>query len=372
MFYLPHNARRMSKYIHLSKEWPAFNCEYGKIIFPLSAVRHKQGKLLGQLAGLEMSEHFTVLTLTSEAIASAELAGKELRKELVRQSIAQKLRPNFSAPGVGIEVEGMVEIILDSTQNFEQVLSEGRLCQWQADLSTDLPGTRKELWRNDADGPSRVVSNFKGKEHTHFIGPEASRLPDEVQKYLQWFNKSTIMDPVMKAAIAHLWFVTIRPFPDGNGRIARAITDMQLARAEGTKHRFYSMSAEIQKDSVRYYEILEETQRGDLDITPWLLWFIECLDISLSQAEEDLKVVIEKAKGLQHHAGVLNERQRKILKLMKENNSKDNSNKVTSSYWSRIGECSADTALRDIQDLIEKGILEKDSGGGRSTSYRLK
>jgi Fic family protein len=363
----------MSKYIHLSKEWPAFNCEYGKIIFPLSAVRHRQGRLWGQLAGLEKSEEYTVPTLTSEGVESAKLAGKELKEELVRQSIAQKLRPNFSAPGVSADVEGMVEIILDSTQNFEQVLSEGRLCQWQANLSRELPGARENLWRNDADGPSRAVSHFKGKEHTHFIGPEALRLPVEIQKYLQWFNKSTTMDPVMKAAIAHLWFVTIRPFPDGNGRIARAITDMQLARAEGSQHRFYSMSAEINKDPAGYYEILEQTQRGDLDITSWLLWFIECLDRALSGAEENLSMLIEKAKSQAQPSVALNERQRKILAVMKNNSSsKENLNKVTSSYWSRVGECSADTALRDIQDLIEKGILEKDSGGGRSTSYRLK
>jgi Fic family protein len=223
-------------------------------------------------------------------------------------------------------------------------------------------------WRDDAKGPMQVVSGAIGKERVHYEAPEAGRLHAEMNEFLKWLNKTNTIDPVLKAAIAHLWFVTIHPFDDGNGRIARAIADKQLARADGSRQRFYSMSAQIQRERDVYYDILEKTQKENLDITGWLLWFVECLDRAISLSEENLSGVTQKAKFWESNQAVaLNERQRKMLnKLMDgfEGN-------LTSSKWAKITKCSPDTALRDIQDLIEKGILKKEDGGGRSTSYKL-
>lgn len=224
-------------------------------------------------------------------------------------------------------------------------------------------------WRNDRRGPMQVVSGAIGREKVHYEAPAARRLIAEMNMFLKWFNGTTTMDPVLKAAIAHLWFVTIHPFDDGNGRIARAITDMQLASADETRQRFYSMSAQIQRDRNAYYSILEKTQKGNLDITTWLLWFIECLDKAISSSEENLSGVTQKAKFWEMHQGVaLNERQNKMLNKLIDGFE----GKLTSSKWAKIAKCSPDTALRDIQDLITKGILEREEGGGRSTSYRIK
>ena len=235
-------------------------------------------------------------------------------------------------------------------------------------------------WRDDAKGPMQVVSGAIGREKVHYEAPEAGKLGVEMKTFLEWFNKTTTMDPVLKVAIAHLWFVTIHPFDDGNGRIARTIADMQLARADASRQRFYSMSAQIQRERNVYYDILEKTQKGNLDITKWLLWFIECLDRAISLSEENLSGVTQKAKFWESHQGVtLNERQRKMLNMLMDRFDRVSPSalavaqgKLTSSKWAKIAKCSPDTALRDMQDLIEKGILEKEEGGGRSTSYRIR
>jgi Fic family protein len=366
----------MSIYIHLLKEWPAFKWEDDKILLPLSTVRHKQGRLLGKLEGLgfQLREEATLETLTQDVIKSSEIEGEKLPADQVRSSIATRLGIELAGEvPVNRNVDGVVEMMLDATQKYDQKLSDDRLFAWHAALfPTGRSGMNKiqvGTWRDDAKGPMQVVSGAIGRERVHYEAPEAGRLNVEMNKFLEWFNRTTTMDPVLKAAIAHLWFVTIHPFDDGNGRIARAIADMQLARADGSRQRFYSMSAQIQRERNVYYDILEKTQKGDLDITKWLLWFIECLDRSISASEENLSGVTQKAKFWESHQRVtLNERQRKMLNKLMDGFE----GKLTSTKWAKIAKCSPDTALRDIQDLIEKGILEKEEGGGRSTSYRIK
>lgn len=366
----------MSRYIHLLKDWPTFKWEDEKIILTLSTVRHKQGRLLGKLEGLgfRVRAEATLETLTQDVIKSSEIEGEKLPADQVRSSIARRLGIEIAGEvSSNRNVEGVVEMMLDATQRYDLPLTDERLFGWHASL---FPSGRSGLykiqvggWRDDVKGPMQVVSGAIGREKVHYEAPEAGKLGVEMKTFLEWFNKTTTMDPVLKAAIAHLWFVTIHPFDDGNGRIARAIADMQLARADASRQPFYSMSAQIQRERNVYYNILEKTQKGNLDITKWLLWFIECLDRAISLSEENLSGVTQKAKFWESHQGVaLNERQRKML-----NNLKDGfEGKLTSSKWATIAKCSPDTALRDIQDLIEKGILEKEEGGGRSTSYRIR
>jgi Fic family protein len=377
----------MSRYIHLFKDWPSFKWEDGKIILPLSTVRHKQGRLLGKLEGIgfRLREEATLETLTQDVIKSSEIEGEKLPADQVRSSIARRLGIEIAGEvTANRNVEGVVEMMLDSTQRYNELLTDERLFGWHASLfPTGRSGLSKIQvggWRDDTKGPMQIVSGAIGKEKVHYEAPEAGRLHIEMTKFFEWFNKTTTMDPVLKAAIAHLWFVTIHPFDDGNGRIARAIADMQLARADASRQRFYSMSAQIQRERNVYYDILEKTQKGNLDITKWLLWFIECLDRAISLSEENLSGVTQKAQFWESHRAVaLNERQRKMLnKLMDGFDSVSPSalavaqGTMTSSKWAKIAKCSPDTALRDIQDLIEKGILEKEEGGGRSTSYRIR
>lgn len=366
----------MSRYIHLLNDWPAFKWEDERIISPLSTVRHKQGRLLGKLEGLgfRLREEATLETLTQDVIKSSEIEGEKLPADQVRSSIARRLGIEIAGEvPANKNVDGVVEMMLDATQRYDEPLTDERLFGWHASLfPTGRSGMYKIQvggWRDDAKGPMQVVSGAIGREKVHYEAPEAGRLNVEMNTFLEWFNKTTAMDAVLKAAIAHLWFVTIHPFDDGNGRIARAIADMQLARADASRQRFYSMSAQIQRERNLYYDILEETQKGKLDITKWLLWFVECLDRAISLSEENLSGVTKRAKFWESHQGVaLNERQLKMLnKLMDgfEGN-------LTSSKWAKIAKCSPDTALRDIQDLVEKRILEKEEGGGRSTSYRIR
>lgn len=365
----------MSRYIHLLKDWPAFKWEDDKIILPLSTVRHKQGRLLGKLEGLgfRLREEATLETLTQDVIKSSEIEGEKLPADQVRSSIARRLGIEIAGEvSANRNVEGVVGMTLDATQQYDSLLTDERLFGWHASL---FPAGRSGIykiqiggWRDDAKGPMQVVSGSIGREKVHYEAPEAGRLNVEMNRFIEWFNTSSPMDPVLKAAIAHLWFVTIHPFDDGNGRIARAIGDMQLARADGSRQRFYSMSAQIQRERNIYYDILEKTQKGNLNITNWLLWFIECLDRAILLSEENLSGVTQKTKFLESHQGVaLNERQQRILNKLIDGFE----GKLTSSRWAKIAKCSPDTALRDIQDLIEKKILEKEEGGGRSTSYRI-
>jgi Fic family protein len=366
----------MSKYIHLLNQWPVFTWDDEKIIVPLASVRHKQGLLLGKLEGLgfRLREEATLETLTQDVMKSSEIEGEKLPMDQVRSSVARRLGIHVAGEvEPNRNVDGVVQMMLDATQNYKQPLTDKRLYNWHASLfpaaRSGMKKIRVGVWRNDARGRMQVVSGAIGRERIHYEAPEASRLKSEMKKFISWFNTLSTLDHVLKAAIAHLWFVTIHPFEDGNGRIARAIADMQLARADGSRQRFYSMSAQIQQERNAYYTVLAQTQKGNLDITKWLLWFIACLDRAISLSEENLSGVTRKAKFWESHQRIaLNERQQKMLNKLMDGFE----GKLTSSKWAKITKCSPDTALRDIRDLIDKKILEKEEGGGRSTSYRIR
>jgi Fic family protein len=323
--------------------------------------------------GFSLREEAMLQTLTQEVIKSSEIEGEVLDQDQVRSSLARRLGIDIagSVPA-DRNVEGVVEMMLDATQSFHSPLSDERLFGWHAALfPTGRTGMQKitvGTWRTGEKGPMQVVSGAIGKERVHYEAPEAGKVAEEMAIFLEWFNKSSNADPVLKAAIAHLWFVTIHPFDDGNGRIARAIADMQLARADESPQRFYSMSAQIRKERNDYYNILEKTQKGGLDITEWLKWFLHCLDRALTATNNIHSKVIEKAKFWEQYAGtVFNERQHSMLNKLLDGIE----GKLTSSKWAKMAKCSQDTAARDIQDLINKGILEKEGAGGRSTSYVL-
>jgi Fic family protein len=369
--------RKSNSYIHQNPNWPAFSWNNETLQVPLGKVRNLQGWLAGKMGALGFSLRSEALleTLTLDVLKSTEIEGEILNPGQVRSSIARHLGLEISGlvPS-DRHVDGVVEMMLDATQQYTEPLSKERLFNWQASLfPSGRSGMYKILtgaWRRDETGPMQVVSGAMGKEYVHFEAPEASLMDKEMKLFIDWFNKDQKeTDWVIKAGIAHLWFVTIHPFEDGNGRIARAIADMQLARAEGSSQRFYSMSAQIRVQRNAYYEILEKTQKGSLDITSWLNWFLECLSQALTSTDHTLNRVLGKARFWQIHIGiVLNNRQRLMINKLLDGFE----GKLNSSKWAKIAKCSADTALRDIQDLMNKDILIKDVGGGRSTSYSLK
>jgi Fic family protein len=365
----------MTEYIHELPNWPKFEWDQSGLARQLAAVRHRQGRLIGrmQALGFRLREEAVLLTLTEDVIKSSEIEGEILDKDQVRSSIARRLGMEAAAlPSADRDVEGVVEMMLDATQKYKEKLTQDRLFGWHASLfPTGRSGMRKIIvgaWRDEKSGPMQAVSNLHGRERVHYEAPAAGRLDVGMQEFLDWFNGADDTDLVFRAALAHLWFVTLHPFEDGNGRIARAIADMSLARSEQSTQRFYSMSAQIRLERKAYYEILESTQKGDLDITPWMEWFLGCLDRAFDGAEKTLVVVFKKADFWKKHSSAsLNERQRDILNRLLDGFD----GKLTSSKWAAIEKCSPDTALRDIADLIERGLLKKDEGGGRSTSYSL-
>ena len=367
----------MAVYIHQLSNWPQFTWSQEQITPLLAEVRTRQARLLGRMDGLGFSlqAEATLQILTLDVLKSSEIEGEHLDIDQVRSSIARRLGMDIAGLiPADRKVEGIVEMMLDATQQFRQPLLEERLYAWHAALfPTAYSGMYKirvAQWRdNTKDDPMQVVSGPSGRETVHFQAPDADRLQHEMEQFMQWFNYDTTTDPVLKAALAHLWFVTIHPFDDGNGRIARAITDLQLARADGSPQRFYSMSAQIRKERRVYYNVLETTQKGSLDITTWLRWFLECLNRSLLATDETLAVVLRKARFWEKHAATtLNERQSIMLNKLLDGFD----GKLNTSKWATITKTSADTALRDIRDLMQKKILVQEVGGGRSTSYVLK
>ncbi|MEI6950738.1 Fic family protein [Paraflavisolibacter sp. H34] len=365
----------MARYIYQISGWPQFNWEERKLYDLLAKVRFRQGRLLGRMDGLGFSlrEEALLKTITLDVLKSSEIEGEMLNPEQVRSSVARRLGIDIggSVPA-DRAVEGVVEMMLDATGNYQEPLTQERLFGWHAALfPSGYSGMHKIMvgnWRQLGKGPMQVVSGPMGREQVHFEAPEASVLAKEMEQFLEWLNGTSKIDPVLKAGVAHLWFVTIHPFDDGNGRIARAIADMQLSRADESSQRFYSMSAQIRKERERYYAILEQTQKDTLDITDWLEWFLHCLNNALSASEEVLSDVLRKARFWeQHHDMPMNERQRLMVgKLMD-----GFVGKLTTSKWAAITKCSSDTALRDIQDLMTKGILAQEPGGSRKTSYVL-
>lgn len=363
-------------YIHERSAWPKFHWDQKALAGPLAALRHRQGRLVGRMEalGFPLRSEAVLQTLTQDVLKSSEIEGEILDKDQVRSSIARRLGIDIGAvTPADRDVEGVVEMMLDATQAYDRPLTAERLFDWHAALfPTGRSGIRKikvGAWRDDASGPMQVVSGAIGKERVHYQAPDAARLPGEMQGFLDWFEKKDDTDPVLRAAIAHLWFVTIHPFEDGNGRIARAVADMALARSDHSPQRFYSMSAQIRQERSAYYDMLETTQKGALDITLWLAWFLACLNRTFDGAENELAGVLRKSEFWKQHAGAaFNDRQRDILNRLLDGFD----GKLTSSKYATIEKTSPDTALRDINDLAERGILAKDEGGGRSTSYSLR
>ncbi len=362
-------------YIHERPSWPQFTWDSEALAAPLAALRHKQGRHLGKMEalGFDLRVEASLSTLTDEVVNSSAIEGENLNTEEVRSSIARKLGLGVAGlPKPGREVEGIVEVMLDVTSNFDAPLTKERLYGWHAAL---FPTGRRGMyritvgaWRTDETGPMQVVSGPIGHEKVHFRAPEAARLEAEMTKFLDWFNAPAKIDPVLKAGVAHFWFVTIHPFDDGNGRIARAIADMTLSQADGTKDRFYSMSSGIAAQRKDYYRQLESAQRGDLDITEWLVWFLGCLDQTIECADKSLTSVLRKAKLWQRiNLHPVNDRQRRVINRMLDSFK----GHLSTSKYAKLAKCSTDTALRDIRELLERGIVLKNPGGGRSTSYRL-
>ena len=377
MLYSTHGVRRIMRYIHQLDTWPKFTWKHQHIATSLGVVRNRQGRLMGRMEeiGFPLRSEALLRTLTLDVLKSSEIEGEVLDPEQVRSSIARRL--GMDVGGIvpsDRHVDGVVEMMLDATQGFDKPLTKDRLFGWHACLfPTGHSGMRKigvGAWRDNSHGPMQVVSGAAGHERVHFEAPDAVRLDLEMKNFLDWFNSAAEIDPVLKAGIAHLWFVTIHPFEDGNGRIARAITDMQLARADGSAQRFYSMSVQIRKERSTYYDVLEKIQKNScMDITAWLEWFLACLDRALNLTESTLAEVFRKARFWEAHPSEsFNERQRMIINKLFDGLE----GALTSSKWAKMAKCSQDTAFRDILELVEKGILNKNSAGGRSTSYLLR
>ena len=366
----------MSRSIHERADWPRFRWDQKALAAQLTAVRHRQGRLIGHMEALGFSyrKDAVLQTLTLDVLKSSEIEGEILNPEQVRSSIARRLGMDVAGlVPADRNVEGVVEMVLDATQNFEKPLTTERLFDWHAALfptgRSGLHKIRVGARRDDSKGPMQVVSGPIGHERVHYEAPAAQRIDGEMAAFIDWANQPGDTDPVLRAAIGHLWFVTIHPFDDGNGRIARAIADWALAQSEKNSQRFYSMSAQIRQERNAYYDILEKTQKGTLDITDWLKWFLDCLDRAFDGTETTLSAVFRKARFWETHIQtMLNERQRLILNKMLDGFD----GKLTSSKWAKLTKCSQDTAHRDILDLVNHGILIKDSAGGRSTSYSLK
>lgn len=375
MIYLPQNMQGMKVYIYQNSDWPDFKWDSKVIISSLAKVRHLQGKLVGKMEalGFKLRNEAVLETLTLEVIKSSEIEGQILNLHQVRSSIARRLGIDISGLVPSDRyVDGIVEMMFDATQNFATSMTADRLFGWHSSL---FPSGRSGMykiitgnWRDDSTGPMQVVSGAMGKEKVHYQAPPATSIRKEMKIFLKWFNKEPEIDLIIKSALAHLWFLTIHPFEDGNGRIARALSEMMLTRSDGFSQRFYSMSAQIRSERKGYYNILEKTQKGDLEITNWLIWYLKCLENALDSSEAVLsKVLYKHMFWTKFAAEVLNNRQILLINKLLD----DFTGQLTTSKWAKIAKCSQDTALRDIQDLVNKKMLQKNLSGGRSTSYNL-
>ncbi|MCY4197373.1 MAG: Fic family protein [Rhodobacteraceae bacterium] len=370
------NNAVINMWIYEHQNWPNLTWNAETLASKLADIRHRQGRLLGRMEGFgfELKQEATLGTLTNDVVKSSAIEGENLNPEEVRSSIARRLAIDIAGLiPASCDVEGIVEVMLDATQQFSKPLTKDRLFDWHAALfPTGRSGMHKITvggWRTVEAGPMQVVSGPIGKEKVHFEAPAAERLDQEMEVLLAWLAGEDNTDPVIRAGIAHLWFVTIHPFEDGNGRIARAIGDMALARADGTPDRFYSLSSQIEAERKQYYDQLEAQQRATPDITDWLSWFLDCLGRAISNAEITLGNVLFKAQLWNMiNQKPVNDRQRLIINRMLEDNFEGFMN---TSRYAKLAKCSNDTALRDIQELKERGILIQNPGGGRSTSYRL-
>ncbi len=362
-------------YIWQNAAWPQLVWQDAAIAAPLAAVRHAQGRLVGRMEalGFKLREEAVLQTLTMDVVKTSEIEGEALDVTQVRSSIARRLGIDIGAlTPKDRDVEGIVEVMLDATTHHDQPLTADRLFGWHSALfptgRSGMARIRVGRWRDDNAGPMQVISGPIGRERVHYTAPPAPQVAADMDRFLDWFNAPTPTDPVIRAALAHLWFVTIHPFDDGNGRIARAIADLALARSEGSPQRFYSMSAQIRAERSAYYDQLEQTQKGSMDVTDWLLWFLACLQRAIHGAQDVLAAVLNKARFWER-AGTLalNARQNTVLNRLLDGFE----GKMTSSKWATIAKCSQDTANRDIALLIDAGLLRKGDGGGRSTHYEI-
>lgn len=362
-------------YIHELQDWPKFHWSAERIAGPLASLRHRQGRLIGhmEVLGFNLQQEAVLKTLTADVLKSSEIEGEKLDAEQVRSSIARRLGMDIGAlKPADRNVEGVVEMMLDATRHYDQPLTAERLFAWHASLfptgRSGMTAITVGAWRDDKTGPMQVVSGPMSKEHVHYEAPKAERLEREMAALLKWFEGDTTIDQVLTAGLAHLWFVTIHPFDDGNGRIARAIADMALARSEQSPQRFYSMSAQITKEHKDYYDILERTQKGTMDVTPWMEWFLGCLGRAIDGAQETLSAVLGKARFWGRIKDVkLNDRQRLVINRLLDGFE----GKLTTSKYATLAKCSQDTAHRDILELIDRGLMVQNPEGGRSTSYSL-
>ena len=362
----------MAKYIYDSKDWPQFSWKDVEINAIFGEVRHLQGLVLGQMStlGFAKKEEFNLATLTLDIVRSSEIEGEKLDYDQVRSSISRRLGLSVAGlDSVSRNVEGVVDMILDATQNHGNPITKNRLLGWHAALfPTRYSGMLKIEVGRYRSGEMQIVSGAMGKEKVHFEAVPANRVEKEMELFLNWLNEEQALDPVIKSAIAHFWFIIIHPFDDGNGRIARAISDFWLARADKSSERFYSMSSQILVERKKYYAILQQVQHSQGDITDWIIWFLECLKTALLESISTLKNLLKKAEFWKiHEATRLNERQRVMINKLFDGFE----GKLQSSKWAKMTKCSSDTALRDLKDLIEKGILCQDPKGGRSTHYEL-
>lgn len=362
-------------YLHQHKDWPNFKWDGDTLLQHVSKVRDLQGRLIGRMEsmGFELRDEAVLETITEDILKSSEIEGELLNPEEVRSSVAQRLGMEISGLSHSSrDVDGVVDMMLDATQKYKDPITKDRLCGWHAALfPTGRSGMYKITvgdWRDDHAGPMQVVSGPIGRETVHYTAPQASRLQNEMDVFIDWFNSDTRMESVIKSAIAHLWFVSIHPFDDGNGRIARAIADSQLSRADRTNQRFYSMSSQIMKSKKGYYNILESTQKGSMDVSQWLVWYFDRLAEALEATDELLSKILMKAKFWElHKTTQFNDRQIEMINKLHG----DFVGKLHSSKWAKMTKVHRDTARRDIQDLIEKGVLSDSGEGGRSTNYIL-
>lgn len=362
-------------YIHERPDWPQFHWDKERLAEPLARLRYRQGRLTGHMEalGFTLRQEAVLQTLTADVLKTSEIEGEKLDGAQVRSSIARRLGMDIGAlMPADRNVEGVVEMMLDATRHYDQPLTNERLFAWHASLFptgySGMTRIRAGTWRDDRTGPMQVVSGPAGRQHIHFEAPVAERLDKEMELFLNWFEAATGTDPVLKAGLAHLWFVTIHPFDDGNGRIARAIADMALARSENSPQRFYSMSTQISQERRDYFDILEATQKGTMDLTPWMEWFLGCLLRAIDGAEVTLGAVLAKARFWEKMQGFeINHRQRIVLNRLLD----DFQGKLTSSKYAKLARCSQDTAHRDILTLLAQRILVPSLERGRSTSYLL-
>jgi Fic family protein len=362
-------------YVWQAPDWPNWRYRLAALAHPLAEVSRIQGVLLGRLAdiGMALRDEASLVALTADVVKTSEIEGERLDVRSVRSSVARRLGVDIGAlTPADRYVEGVVDMVFDATSNCNAPVTRERLCRWHAALFpmgySGLSKIAVGAWRNDALGPMRVGSGPIGRQQVHYEAPPASRLEREMPTLLRWIDAPLQEPALIKAAIGHLWFVTLHPFDDGNGRIARALGDLLLARADGGSQRFYSLSAQIQRERDDYYFILERTQKGSLDITEWLSWFLATLHRAIEQAHQTLDTVLIKARFWRRWgSSSLNERQAKLINRLLDGFE----GKLTSSKWAAISKCSPDTALRDINDLLARGMLKKSEAGGRSTGYQL-